>query len=151
MKKILPLVFSLLLFACNPNTSQSLDKIDLSQKYYNNAEIIELETKQDYLNIVADEESFILYVYNPTCYACGLFDPHLASFVEIEKIAVLRIRASVALSTNIGEYVSYTPSVLIFKLGQFYVMLDPTVAEDESGFTTSAGFTAWVYTYINKV
>lgn len=149
MKILYLLIAPLLLSACGLSTTQTNERIWLSAEFYQNPSHIEITSSDDYQSLVDEKKTYILYIYNPSCYACGLFYPHLQSFVTNEKIAIHQMTTSVLSNTNLGSVFNYTPSLGIFEEGQFYALLDPTNADDEAAFTSTSALTSWIYRYIN--
>jgi thioredoxin-related protein len=80
-----------------------------------------IQAKEEYESLIDNKESFVVYIYSPGCYACGLFKPVIEGFVEEEKITIYQIDAYYLSETSLVEHVQYTPSVALFNQGVFIV------------------------------
>ena len=147
-KWYLTLLLFPLISGCGNNSSYSDQRFSLEQKYYNNDQIIEIQAKEEYESLIDNKESFVVYIYSPGCYACGLFKPVIEGFVEEENITIYQINAYYLSETSLVEHVQYTPSVALFNQGSFYRLLDPIKAEDAPAFESINEFTNWFYTYV---
>lgn len=144
MKKINILVpfASLLLGACAP--SVPLEKMTLSDSYYNNGQLVEFSLAQEFTTLVEAEESFVVYVYLPTCSGCLAFKPYLQSFVTTNDILVYTLNGSIVDHTMLKDVVSYVPSIVLLEKGEVKYHLDPT-GQEKKAFESEKAFSSWFF------
>ena len=158
MKKlVLVVVMVLLMFGCKKEEEQPDDTkklpevkepINLDSKYYNSTELKEV-TAEEINQMVDNKESFAIFYYSPGCTSCAKFSVVLKDFQKEYKIGFLTTPTEEKKKTIIHEYVTYAPSVVIFKEGKIIAFMDALSDEEIKYYETVDGFKEWVTKYIN--
>lgn len=144
MKKLILPLISLLLLGCG-ESANDFDKVALNTKYYNNGYIQILEFGSELNKLIADEESFILYVYSPLCSVCNYFAPYLETFVEDSELYIYKMNENLLPYTPIDNDVKYTPTTIIFKNGSIAYKGDTG-----SIYENVKSYSKWVFDRIYK-
>lgn len=95
-----------------------------------------------------DKKSFVLFVYSPGCTACAAFREVLTEFVSKNKLSIYVMPTPEMKKTNIYNYVTYAPTIVIFKDGEIVSYLDAVSDEDMKYYESSDNFKEWLTKYI---
>jgi len=150
MKKFLVVLSIALTFALV--SCQNGAKLTVTMDYQvTETEIISAQTLSDML---ANKETFILYVSSETCLSCQEFEPILMDFIQINHVLVYEIESSSQFSTNNGilDY-EFTPTIFFILEGNVIHSADPL--SDDSAFADASGFAEffdnWVSLTTNNI
>lgn len=146
MKKIILVLILLIncfiLVGCNKTTSMYLE-----EKYYNNAEFINLDINT--LNTLIDnKETFVIFIYQPLCYASNDFEKVLTEFINTNNISIYKLAYTDMKETNLKEKIQYYPSFIIYQKGKVVDYLDANSNDDLEYYKNINGFTKWFTKYI---
>jgi len=142
---LLPLLitFCMLVTGCNKNENT----FSLEKKYYQNSSYIELNEEK--LNtLIKDKESFAVFVYQPLCTTSYEFNQILTEFSNTYQVSFYKIAFSDMKETQLGKYVKYYPSVVIYKDGEVIDYLDANSDEDTNYYKSINDFTSWFKQYV---
>jgi thiol-disulfide isomerase/thioredoxin len=153
MKKIIS-VFTLLLafvFAgCSCSKPFYLD----DNLYNNESEVvfIDLNTFDEYQELIDSKKSFAIYVYEPGCGGCIAFTPVLTEYLKENNLTFYRIHVAIAKSQEgpIKENMEGTPSVFLFEEGEYVTFLNSRSSKEIQieAFKSTAGFEKWFTKYV---
>ena len=142
MKKIL-YIFVLLIIL----TGCTKEKFKLEDKYYNNPEFTEIDSKE--LKEMEDNsESLLVMVYTEGCSSCMAFEKVLTEFTKEYNIEIFRINIKDIKNTNISDKIKYTPSLVIYKEGKVYKYLDADSDKDTRYYKDTTNLKEWLDKYI---
>ena len=146
MKKLLLLPI-LLLASCNKTTTYPFY---LNEKYYNEYNVIDLTSIDDFKALEKEKESFAIYVYLPGCLTCNAFKPILNEYLEQKEITIYSISYTKVKekSNTIKSNISYAPSVALFNEGELVTYLDALSNEHIDYYSSVEGFSSWFETYV---
>ena len=146
MRKLL-LVPILLLTSCNKNTTYPFY---LNEKYYNEYNVIDLTSIDDFKTLEKAKDSFAIYVYLPGCLTCNAFKPILNEYLEKEEITIYSISYTKVKdkSNTLKSNISYAPSVALFNEGELVTYLDALSDEHIDYYSSVEGFSNWFETYV---
>ncbi len=143
MKKILfTLVFCLLLIGC-----QKKEAFYLNDEYYNKSSLIEINS-EEFKILEKDEESFVVFVYQPLCTTSHDFHNIVTAFLDNHKISFYKVDFSTVKDTSMIDYIKYCPSVVIYHNGKMISYLDPTKDKHIPYYETVEGFKNWLTKYV---
>ncbi len=149
MKKHLSLVaISVMLFGCGAPVE--LDKFSLETAYYQDGGLFDFNLASQFNQKVDDDESFIVYLYSPTCAGCITFKPRIQAFATNQDIHVFTLNVSLIEYTSLYGVARYTPSVYLYNQGEMTYMLDPQTKEKDA-FNSEDAFTSWFYARVNHL
>ena len=158
MKRILLiLLMVLLLFGCKkdqepeenkPKLPEIKEKFNLDSKYYNSTEMKDV-TAEELNKMVDNKETFAVFYYSPGCSSCAAFNVVLTDFQKEYKIGFLKIPTEEKKKTIINDYMTYAPSLVIFKEGKIVAFLDAVSDDDMKYYETVDNFKEWFEKYIN--
>lgn len=123
-------------------------KFSLESKYYGVSEIIAIDIN-DLSNLIASQESFALFVSQEMCITSTNFASVLNEFLEENPITIYEISFSELSTSELGNFLEYYPSFVLYKEGEVIDYLDANANEDIEYYQTSAGFKNWFTTYVN--
>ncbi len=139
MKKLSLLLTSMFLISCGQNPS-TFTKVSLAARYYQSPTQYDFRLAREFNDLVEDDDSFIVYIYSPTCSACVRFAPHIENFVTNNEIHIYKLNVSLLEYTSLDSVVKYIPFTLVYDKGEIaYQVEDPQIYKDESSFTN------WVF------
>jgi len=155
-KLLVLLLISLFLFGCKkeddpgeePPLPEVKETFNLEDKYYNSTELKEV-TGEELTKLVEDKESFAVFYYSPGCSSCAAFSVVLSDFQKEYKIGFVKIPTPEKKKTVINDYVTYAPSVVVFKEGKLVAFIDSSSDDDEKYLETVDGFKSWLTKYVN--
>lgn len=119
----------------------------LSPEYYGTAEIQTIDIN-DLHRLIKDQESFGLFISQPSCQASADLEKHLNDFTNTYSIKIYEINFSALKDSNIIPDLRFYPSFAIFRTGNLVDFLEANSNEDASAYTSSDGFTSWFTQYI---
>lgn len=150
MKKIISLFCSflfLILIISGCKCSKDDEKAalgvgDMTATTYKTISMSELNAK------IEDEDSFVLYVYSPTCGGCAMFKPVLENVIQDKHLIVYAIQFNQIESGHELKSIRYTPSLVVYNKGEIIVNTNP--AENEDYFKNNTGLISFFdkYTYM---
>ena len=145
IKKLAILLVVIISIASGCNAKKPVEKIYLSDKYYNAGEFIKVES--EYLN-GNTKENYVLYTYNDFCSFKIPCDKIFLEFMEKYKIDFLSIPFEEFKNTSLYNKVRYAPSVIVVKSGEVVGYLDAEADEDLYRYQSVSAFEEWITKYI---
>ena len=128
---------------------QNQSKIfSLESKYYNTGEKIEINISE-LEELINDKESFVVLVSQDMCLASSNFEVVINDFLEEYPITIYEINYSELKESDLGDFLEYYPSFVIYKNGKMVDFLDANADEDTDYYKTKEGFKNWVTQYVN--
>lgn len=152
-KKIITIIFSIILLIAITFILiifiKKLNMFNLEEKYYNNSEITEVDNEQ--LNeLIEDEESFALFVYQPSCITSYEFSKILDEFIEERQISIYKVSFSEMRKTSLKDHIEYFPSFALFKEGKLIDFLESDKKRDLNKYKDLNKFSKWFDSYVKK-
>ena len=146
MKKLLLLPI-LLLASCNKTSTYPFY---LNEKYYNEYNVIDLVSIDDFKALEKEKDSFAIYVYLSGCLTCNAFKPILYEYLEQKEITIYSISYTKVKekSNTIKSNINYAPSVALFNEGELVTYLDALSNEHIDYYSSVEGFSSWFETYV---
>jgi len=130
-----------------PTLPEIKEPFKLDEKYYNSTEMKEVNAEE--LNKMIDnKETFAIFYYSPGCSSCAAFSVVLGDFQKEYKIGFLKIPTEEKKKTIINDYMTYAPSMVIFKEGKIVAFLDALSDDDMKYYETVDDFKTWFEKYI---
>lgn len=140
---LLILIIGIILLFVNKNEKSFY----LENSYYGTNKMIEVEI--DELNELVDrKESFAVFVYQPMCVTSSDFEKVLSEFLEDNQISIYKIAFSSIKDTDIGKFVKYYPSFIIYHEGKMVDFLEANKDEDVNYYVSVDGFKNWFMKYV---
>lgn len=132
----------------NNNTKKNT-KFYLSDKYYNNGEVIKLD--EDSIKDV-ENENFLLFTYNNFCGMAKPCEDIFDSVLKKYKIDYVSIPIESFRKTKYHNTVKIAPSFIIIKSGEIVAYLDAEKDSDLDYYQNEDDFEKWLsnYIYLNK-
>lgn len=131
----------------NPGTQAPEIPFYLEDKYYESSKITEIN--YDELNTLIDnKESFAVFIYQPMCVNSANFESILLEFLKKNKVSIKKIAFSTIKDTEIGDYIKYYPSFIIYNKGEVVDYLEADKDEDILRYTEVDEFTKWFTSYV---
>ena len=128
---------------------QNQNKIfSLESKYYNTGEKIEINISE-LEELISDKESFVVFVSQTMCLASSNFEVVINDFLEEYPITIYEINYSELKESDLGDFLEYYPSFVIYKNGKMVDFLDANADEDTDYYKTKEGFKNWFTQYVN--
>ncbi len=129
------------------NTNRNAKKFYLEDTYYGTNDMIEI--KIDKLNqLIDNKESFAVFIYQPMCVTSSNFESVLSTFLEDKQISIYKIPFSNIKETDIGNFIKYYPSFIIYKEGKMVDFLEADKDEDIDFYISKEGFASWFAKYV---
>ena len=127
---------------------KKITPIDLDEEYYAESKIedIDLETLN---KLIDDKKTFVVFVYLPGCSSCAAFSEVLEEFQKDNTLFIYSTQIEYAKQTEIGDKITYAPSLVVFKEGKVYGYLRSEKDEDLPYYETAAKFKEWLTKYVN--
>ena len=146
MKKIISI---LLIFICVilVGCDKKEEPFYLDDKYYGSSEFMDLD-KETFNNLIENNKSFGIFIYQPLCVASLEFNNVLDEFLETNKISFYKMPFSDMKETNLSEHVKYYPSFVIYHDGKLVSYLDASIDKDKSYYSSKDDFTKWFTKYV---
>lgn len=120
----------------------------LESKYYNTGEKITInETELE--SLINDKESFVLFVSQTMCLTSYDFEVVINEFLNEFPITIYEINYSELKESNLGNFLKYYPSFVIYKKGKVVDFLDANDDEDTSYYKSSEEFKKWFTKYVD--
>ena len=120
----------------------------LESKYYNTGEKIEINISE-LEELINDKESFVVFVSQDMCLASSNFEVVINDFLEEYPITIYEINYSELKESDLGDFLEYYPSFVIYKNGKMVDFLDANADEDTDYYKTKEGFKNWFTQYVN--
>ena len=156
-KLIAILLICLIIFGCDKKeekkepekkTPQITEPFNLDSELYNSTEIFDIDS-EELKSLEQDKKNFALFVYSPGCLSCAAFREVLEDFVDEYQISFYSISTPEMKKTNVSEYITYAPTIVVFKDGEIVAYLDAIADEDLPYYETVDNFKEWFTKYIN--
>ncbi len=133
MKKITTfLLMGLCLFGCKKSTvkyelsKEIMPTIENSGYMYKEANLLsyELETTNEYDSKVENKDSFLLYIYSPSCMGCKSVAPAISKYVDDNQVAIYTLdKANISSKHSLYKAgVTATPYFIIVFEGEIKVV-----------------------------
>lgn len=140
---------SLMLSSCtNDYEPLNIEKISIDSDDYVSG-IVEINNDQ-YIAKINDHNSFVLYIYSPSCSLCGQFSPMIEK--SSNELGIRIYKETYVESTKNSDLhviVKYAPYLLLFKDGVYYTGLDSTADKDTEYFSNQPKLNWWFNQLIN--
>ena len=120
----------------------------LESKYYNTGERIEI-TISDLEKLIDDKESFVVFVSQDMCITSSNFAVVINEFLEKYPIIIYEINYSELKTSNLGDFLEYYPSFVIYKNGSLVDFLDANADEDTNYYKSASDFESWFTSYVS--
>lgn len=120
----------------------------LEEKYYGKNTMKEIGAGE-LEALVAERESFAVFVHEPLCSASYSFHKVLLDFGERYQMTFYKITFEEMESTDLGNYVKYYPSFVIYHEGEPVAYLDAEEDEHLPYYETVEGFEQWFGRFVN--
>lgn len=143
MKKLLLLIIPLLIILSG--CTNKVEKIYLSDKYYNKGEFIEV-TEEDLEKL--DDENYVIFTYNHFCNFSIPCDEIFEEVMQRYKIDFLKISIDHYKKTKFFEEVRYAPSILVVKNNKVIAYLDAESDNDYNKYQDPDEFDKWLTNYV---
>ncbi len=149
LKKVIVSFLALLMItgcACSKKEDPTDNRIYLSSKYYNNGGVY-LDIKSETLDEL-ENDSYVLYTYNPYCTFEVPCDEIFKVFMEKYKVSFLSMPFNEFKKTKFYETVKYGPTVLIVSKGNIIAYLDANSNFDLAKYQKATAFETWIKKYV---
>ena len=149
MKYIKALILCLVLIIITGCSFNKIDKIYLSDEFYNKGEFIQV--KSDDLDNYKDK-NYVLFTYNNFCSLPIPCDEIFQEFMTDSKIDFLSITFEEFKNTDFYKEVKYAPSVLVISNNKVITYLDADKDSDIEKYQKVDKFKEWIskYIYLSK-
>ena len=148
MKKLigfsLAMIFCFLLVGCN----NKQDTFSLDKEYYQNNSFNELD-KNTFDDLINNEKSFAIFIYQPLCTTSYEFNKILTEFANQYQISFYKMSFSDMKETELKEYIKYYPSLVIYYEGEIVDYLDANSDSDSEYYKSVDGFKKWFSNYVS--
>jgi len=126
----------------NDDTKASLGTGDMNATTYKSINMSELNAK------IEDKDSFVLYVYSPTCRACEMFKPIIENVIQSKHLIVYAITYNSIEEGHELKSLKYTPSLVVYNNGKILTKTDPD--KNRKYFSNNDGLISFLdkYTYM---
>ena len=119
----------------------------LEDEAYGTAQITEITADQ--LNqLIAEQKSFAVVVYQSTCSVSANFEALMQEFVTAESLSLYKIKFSALEEAPLGESVKFYPSLAIYHAGELVDFLEANQDEDTEYYKDQAALRRWFTTYV---
>lgn len=143
MKKVIILLFFIMLVnGCKSNT------FSLDSEYYNSNEFI-LINDTLFNNLIDNNKSFIVFVYDDSCITCKNFNEVLQEFIDKENVSIYKLSYKDMKNTILKKDIKYYPSLAIFNNGKLVNYLDAFDDNDTKYYKSYENVKIWILKYIN--
>ena len=119
----------------------------LEDKYYNEGNLIQIGN-QTLQQLIENEESFAVFVYQPLCEVSSGFENILNAFVNSHNMSFYKIAYSDIKNTDLGKIIKYYPSFIIYENGEIVDYLEADKDEDTNYYKDNDEFEKWLSSYI---
>lgn len=121
--------------------------IYLEDKYYEEKKIVEI-SYNELEELIKNKESFALFVYQSLCSTSADFEEVLNKFLDNNQVTFYKISFSSIKNEELGKYVKYYPSFVIFNKGEVVDYLEADKDTDINYYTSSNKFKKWFTKYV---
>lgn len=143
MKKVIILLFFIMLVSgCKSNT------FSLDSEYYKSNEFI-LINDTLFNNLIDNNKSFIVFVYDDSCITCKNFNEVLQEFIDKENISIYKLSYKDMKNTILKKDIKYYPSLAIFNNGKLVNYLDAFDNNDTKYYKSYENVKIWILKYVN--
>jgi len=140
----LAMIFCFLLVGCN----NKQDTFSLDKEYYQNNSFNELD-KNTFDDLINNEKSFAIFIYQPLCTTSYEFNKILTEFANQYQISFYKMSFSDMKETELKEYIKYYPSLVIYYEGEIVDYLDANSDSDSEYYKSVDGFKKWFSNYVS--
>ena len=111
--------------------------------------ITELTSIEEFNELIATKQTFILLINLEGCMSCATFKPIVEEFAASKQVNVYSM--SVLLTKDIEELkdIKYTPSLAVYKDGELCDYLDSTSDEDTSYYKNAYNLSRYIKKYLD--
>ncbi len=147
MKKVFGLLIILFMvtgcFNNKINQNDGIERIHLTDSYYNKGEFIEVN---DLTNL--DNDTYVVFAYNNFCNFSVPCDKIFESFMTKYDIDFIKIPFDKFKETYLYNEVKYAPSIIVVSEGKVIAYLDANKDEDLDKYQDEKAFEKWLNNYI---
>ena len=147
MKKVFGLLIILFMvtgcFNNKINQNDGIERIYLTDSYYNKGEFIEVN---DLTNL--DNDTYVVFAYNNFCNFSVPCDKIFESFMTKYDIDFIKIPFDKFKETYLYNEVKYAPSIIVVSEGKVIAYLDANKDEDLDKYQDEKAFEKWLNNYI---
>ena len=149
MKYIKALILCLVLIVITGCSFNKIDKIYLSDEFYNKGEFIQVKSND--LDNYKDK-NYVLFTYNNFCSLPTPCEEVFSEFMSNNKIDFLSITFEEFKKTDLYNEVKYAPSILVIKNNKVVAYLDADKDSDIEKYQNVDKFKEWIskYIYLSK-
>lgn len=147
IKIIILLILLIALIILVASLNKKNDKFYLDDKYYKGAKITEIKAEK-LKTLISDKESFLVFVYQPSCATSSEFNTLLNEFTNKYNLSVYMISFSNIKGTTLEKYVKYYPSFVIFNNGRLIDYLKADSDLDTKRYQNLTDFEDWLFSYV---
>ena len=110
--------------------------------------VVDVSTLEE---MIAKQETFAVSVFLPGCSSCEKFKPIVEEVAASKQIDIVEVSLAEAKEQNniISQYVSYTPSLVLFVNGQLVSYLDANSKEDYPYYSSAEKLSEWMKQYVD--
>ena len=121
--------------------------VTLSPEYYNATSAIDID-KDQYAQLIKEEQSFVIMIDNPGCTTTARMREFLNELPTANQFIYYKIMWQDAKETNLHEYIDYFPSLAIVDHGRIAYYLRADSDEDAPYYNNAADLAHWLETRI---
>ena len=111
-----------------------------------------IESTKQLQELENNKETFLLFVYLPSCSSCSKFLPIVEEFAQNnDDVTIYSVSLSDIYkeSNSVSDRLSYTPSLFIYVDGEVVSYLDPNSQDDLPAYQTLEGLSSWIANYLD--
>lgn len=121
----------------------------LNNDYYNNGDIVLIDV-DSFNKLVDDKDSFLVFIYDPSCVTSEDFADVIEEFILKCDITVYKLSFKDMKNTALSDVVKYFPSLVLYEKGEIVDFLDATSDEDTDCFKDVEKLENWIFNYVKK-
>lgn len=121
----------------------------LNNDYYNNGDIVLIDD-HSFNKLVDDKDSFLVFIYDPSCVTSEDFADVIDEFILKCDITVYKLSFKDMKNTVLSDVVKYFPSLVLYEKGEVVDFLDATSDEDTDCFKDVEKLENWIFNYVKK-
>lgn len=122
-------------------------RFQLEDRYYGQADYHKINT-EELQQLVDDENSFALFIYQPDCRASEDFEQKLTNFMNNQQVSLEKIAFSEVKNSGLVQDLKYYPSIAIYRNGKLVDFLRTDADEDIPAYESEAGLAIWWQKYV---
>ena len=119
----------------------------LEEKYYGTSVFNEINSNE-LMSLIANDESFAIFIHQPFCSNSYEFNKVLAKFAEENKISFYKISFENMKVTDMYDKIKYYPSFAIYNEGKIIDYLEADSDEDLNRYKDVQEFEKWFCEYV---